>query len=454
VNVIAIRRKTGEKPAAFTWFFVALLAAAVAAAFASSSAAIAHEALRYPWSRGLPVAVLTPSAVFPRRVAGWLAGCAIAEALALFAIAHLLARRPAPARAMFVAIAIAVAVMSSLAWRARGSTSVDPYTYQQYGKARSFAAAYAPAANEPLPPGFGAPGVFAGALPAPCVYGPLWLVADRALLAAARTQAEGFARLRVAGIVEFALFLALLGAAGVEASTLLVIALCPPLYQYFIVEAHNDLCALAILAAASAILRTPARRAAVAVASCAALIKLNFALLALATLARPQSPRERAGEAIALVTIAVGASLLFAGMPYVMAIRTVASHRAPGMPDAKFFTVEALKAGAAAIGGAAILIAFARDRWWRGAAWTIPALASATWPWYATWPLPFALRIPGFGAAFVASLPVAALALEHAVTMGLKIGLVSLYFGGAIALALANRSALSGIVRREFVPSA
>ncbi len=248
-----------EKPAPLVWVAIVLLGAVVAGAFASTCEAVARSAAGYPFSRGLPVAVLPPGTTLPANVAAWIVACALVEALALWSIARLLARGAVPSRAGAAAVAAALAVMSAIAWNARGSTSVDPYTYMQYANARSFAAAYAPAPYEPLPQAFRSAGAFAGPLPVPCVYGPLWLAADRALLAGARTQADAFARLRAAGIAEFVLFVALLAAGGVEAPALLTLALCPALYQFFIVEAHNDLLALAILAAAGALLRTPLR---------------------------------------------------------------------------------------------------------------------------------------------------------------------------------------------------
>jgi hypothetical protein len=421
-----------------TWVFIVVLGAFIAAAFASTCHAIAGYAATFAVSRGLPVAVVPPAAAFPARVSAWIVGCALLEGIALWLMARLLPATAAP-RATAAAVMTALAVMSTISWNARGSLSIDAYTYMQYANAPSFGAAYAPAAGQRLPSPFRSPGIFAGPKAVPCVYGPLWLAADRALLAGARTQTEAFERLRAAAIVELGIFVALLAAAGVDGPALLALALCPALYEFFVVEAHNDLLALVILALASVVLRTPLRAAAAFVAGCAALVKLNFALLALATLARPQSPRRRLWQAVTVVAIALLGSELFAGSAYFAAIGASAGHRGSDMSDLKFYALEAIRAVAAAIAVLTLLAAFARDRWWRCAAWTLPALASGPWPWYASWGLPFALRIPRFGAVFVASLPLVAAMLDRAITMGFKLGLVAAYLIAAIGLALAHR---------------
>jgi len=446
---VIIRHVTCEKPAVFFWIAIVALGGIVAAAFAWTCDAIAREAASYPLSRGLPVAVMPASATFPSRVAAEIVICGVVEAAALWSIARLIAATAPPPQAVAATMTCALAVMGTIAFSARGSTSLDPYTYAQYAKTRTFAAAYAPTPNEPLPGPFRATGVYSGPEPVPCVYGPLWLWSDRVLISGAATPAEAFARLRFAGIVELALFVALLAFAGLEAPVLVALVLCPTLYLYFVVEAHNDLLALGILAAAGALLRTPLRAGAAVVAACAALVKLNFALLALATLARPQPGRARATEALIVVAIALGGSELLAGPAYFAAIAHVGAHRPPGMTNLKFFSVEALKLAAASIATTAILMAFVRDRWWRSATWTMPALASAIWPWYGSWGLPFALRVPALAATFVASLPLIALALDHAVTMGLKAGLVSLYLIGAIGFALAKRSTVALVTGEE-----
>jgi hypothetical protein len=238
----------------------------------------------------------------------------------------------------------------------------------------------------------------------PTIYGPFWVWFNAAIVALGGPGFLGkMVALRLAGVLELLLLIALGRALALPRAALYALALNPMLWLQFVVNAHNDLAAVVLLVAASLLVgrRWPAW-ASVAIA-CAGLIKFPFLLLGVVAFVRLPL-RARLGYAALAVGLCVAASAAFGGHPYLDALLGTARSRGAAWDP----LVGGVKA-ACALGVLAVCaFALLRGRLVAFGGWLFPALAPVLFPWYFVWTVPYGVAAGNGLTASLLALPLAA----------------------------------------------
>ena len=221
--------------------------------------------------------------------------------------------------------------------------------------------------------------------PTTTLYGPLWIPIVQMVMGLAPTLVTKMLAFRAFSAALFLALLAMLAGNGQPRRVLAVIAVNPAMAFLTVANAHNDLLALAILAAAAALVRRFPVLAVAAIAL-AGLIKLPYALLGLPILSAVRSSVLRWTGAVAAVAAAVGFSWLGAGPAYFRALQ-----RHAGALDAG----EVVRAAIILFAIVAIVSAVARRPRRVTAVWLMPSLGAfrvaLMFPWYALFAFPYAL---------------------------------------------------------------
>jgi len=307
----------------------------------------------------------------------------------------------------------------------------DLEAYAGYAKLPAFADAYHPPVHH-FGPAFAAVNAHWGPQLPPCVYGPLWLAFERALIHGAPSLAVALAVLRAVAALAFLAFLALLWGLTRSPALVAVAAVSPTFLDEYVAAAHNDLLAVVLCLAAILAMRrsAPARIAlAILLAAAAGLVKSVFVVIALVAFARLERPLARVAACAAAIVLAAGVSVAWGGAAYVAAMRGV---QGTGALDLRHnFAGAAAHDAAAALAVLALAAAlFTRRRLPPASPFTFAGLGVAVYEWYLLWGLPFAAAVfaPRRIAAFVVLCPLA----EAVVGSNLRLVNSTLFLGVAV----------------------
>jgi hypothetical protein len=369
----------------------------------------AREQQPFPdWFARLPLLPIDDRAPLFAHTAPWVSDSALLLALAqsavLFVLLRLLRGNRLPPGG-WVVLASCCLSMLGAALLSRGLTSSDLYAY--VGSARLAGEAYAPPSAR-FGGGFGVVNELEGVPILPAAYGPLWLALARAATSAGTSLAGQLEALRFLGAALFVVSIPLLRAARFDAATIALFALNPALVGEFVANGHNDIAPFALtLAAFAAAPRRP--YAAVACAAAAGAMKLPFLAIAPLAFAATAEVRPRLLYAAATVGLALLSSVLFGGQAYFEAL-----HRTSQLyPPPQHVPTVFLYIASAAAALSATALALWRRRFIPTASWSFSSLATALFPWYLIWGLPYALAERRCAGIFLASLPLAALLLSR-----------------------------------------
>ena len=285
----------------------------------------------------------------------------------------------------------------------------DAYSYILYAKLGGYWGAYVHSIPIHPPAGFET-NLWTGLPPAP--YGPLWVFVNWILVGATGNFATALFVLRIFAVVLIAGLVYALKKCGANNGTLAVVALNPFLYFYFVVEVHNDLLALVLIFAGMAIsTRRPVAGAILAGAG--ALVKLPYALgTTLAFDRSRQSLRTMVIQlGVAILTILI-ASIAFGGAAYWHALSYHATSEF-GVGDARLHVIfEISHILVTLIAFVATAAAFFANFFLPVAAYSFYGVAASVYPWYLSYGIPYAVRMPQFAGIFFASLPVVSTVID------------------------------------------
>jgi hypothetical protein len=325
----------------------------------------------------------------------------IVQSAALLALYRAL--RATQVRAAVPIVAAAMAAMLLLAATCT-DTDDDAAAYVGYAKLPAFGDAYRPPAGV----------TFAGngfeIIPKtwphllPLVYGPLWLAEDRLVVGHAPTYAAALGILRAVNAAFLIGLLVALRRLGFDRATIAVVALNPMLFFYFVVQAHNDLLPILLVAAGMAVARQRPLLGAL-IAGAAGLVKIAFVAVAVAAYAGRRGPRATLAYFALSLALTVAAGALFGGFDYLRAMAFVGHEQIANHVDALHVAAASLHAVVALIAAGALVLAVARGTFSAPASYSFSAISTIVYPWYLGWCIPYALRVPGFAATFFIALP-------------------------------------------------
>ena len=360
------------------------------------------------WFAQLPLLAIDDRGPLFAHTPEWVSDCALALAMAqcaaLVTLERTLRGRRLPAIGT-AALGACCALMLVAALLTRSTTSFDLYAY--VGSARLGDEAY-------RPPSIGFDGAFAllnkieGVPILPAAYGPLWLGLARSITAAASSLGAQLEALRLLSAALFVVSIALLRAARFEAATIALFALNPALIEQYVANGHNDIAPFALTLAAFVAVRTSPWLA-VTLGAAAGAMKLPFTVIASLAFVGASDARRRLAYAACAAGGALLISGLFGGRAYLDALRRTAQLYQP--PSA--FPVGLLYLGTVSAALVATALALWRRRYIPTASWSFAAFASALFPWYLIWGLPYALAERRSAWIFLASLPVATFILSR-----------------------------------------
>lgn len=346
----------------------------------------------------------------PRTILLWLIAAA-EGALLWLAYGALRARGTRP-RAIAV-LACGGVVLAAIAFSYPVTTTADPLAYVGYAKLPHFADAYRPPPFDFGPQLRHISGFWGNPIVA-CVYGPLWLALDRAVLGHVHTIGEAVTVLRAQNLAALAVVVGALAAAGFELPVLALVALNPAALFSFVVSAHNDVLALAFIALAFACVHRRHPWIAAILAAAAGAVKIVFAVIALTAFFTPLRRSRRIVPALAALVLAAVASAAFGGLPYAHAMLGAGSHiYAATSRHALHLLDFAFHGACVAIALAAIAAGLWSGRTLPGATWSFWTLSATWFEWYLAWCLPYALRARSYAPVFLCAWPLAAMMLFH-----------------------------------------
>jgi hypothetical protein len=242
--------------------------------------------------------------------------------------------------------------------------------------------------------------------------------------------------IRAANTLWFLALLVALAAAGAPAGVVRLAALNPILLFQYVASPHNDLIATVLVVAGVALAARRPLAASIAVIA-AALFKLSFALTGMLIFTRLPTLRARVGAAAATCIASLALSYLFAGPKYFAGLAYFDKLLAP----------EANRLQYIAFLGALAAVAYAllRQGFSRSAVYAFPALrVQAIFPWYAIWPLPYALLADAqaqkpatsFLASFLILMPIMAFLMETGIARSVQMTAFVIVAAGIIAAIL------------------
>jgi hypothetical protein len=389
VRVRSLRR---VQQSSATPFIVALIVS-YALELALVWLAATHQSVLWvqPWRLTLPLTVVTRDMQYPNAVSAVFLTLSALQCVLLWEIY----RRAVDGRVLLVA----AVTMLALSLAAPSLISFDPYSYAAdayLGRAAYIAQTALPGEYRVVSEAFSY-----GAVP-PAPYGPLWLLIARVATAWLPTLLSKLLALRIFGALCLISVVAAMKRLGLPRRLLVVTMLNPALALLYVMNAHNDLCAVALIAWA-AVWLFRSRVAAVVLIAAAALIKLPFAILALPVLRPIQPAALRAGYAFIILVLALGLSWVTGGREYFSAL---AAHA----PTISFVNALNLAAGLAAL--AAVITAAVNRPKLRSAVWLMPMMGSYPTPWYFTWGFGYAVRRHRVLAYLMILLPIASAVVD------------------------------------------
>ena len=323
------------------------------------------------------------------------------QSLALFGFYRVLSACDVPINHWIAGSVIAMVLLSVVN---AANTDIDASAYIGRAKLAAWHDAYRPPPVSFHGQGFDIINVQWGPQLPANVYGPLWLLIDRLVVRHIPTYAAALLSLRLCNVAILLGMLAALGALRQPRGIIAVIALNPMVYFYYVVQAHNDLLAVALVVAGMAIAQRRPLLGALA-ASTAGLVKILFVALATFAYAGRRDLR------FSLLAFGLSAGLvllisaLFGGSDYFAAMYTMGIKQIAARADTAHLTSIVLHVIAAGIAVVAFLWAFVGGRFGAPATYSYAAISTIIYPWYLGWCTPYALRVSTFTAMFFISLP-------------------------------------------------
>jgi hypothetical protein len=419
-------------------FAVALAALIITAAFGIQLAVVnyaAHAQIPFPaWFATLPLVAIDDRGPLygHAHVGGAVGACTLIETAAGIWL-YRSARGRRFRRGAVVAVGFFFAVMLAAALVTPALTSFDLYAYA--GSARVPDPYHPP--RVPFAGDFLAVNRIYGVPIFPSPYGPAWLGFTKVVLAPFHSLAAVLAALRWVGALALLAIVGAVRALRFSPAEVAVTALNPGLIAGFVLDAHNDALAIALVLWAIVLARRLPLLA-VAFGVLAGGIKLPFLAIGTLAFARAASLRARLVGAATIAATAVALSALLGGREYAAAVHTTSLIYGAALADRGVDTLHALLALAAV---AAIALAVVGRRYWPSASWAFVALAASFFGWYVAWGLPYAALERRWFAAFVLSLPALTFLLStvYAATLLQSWSLTAAIVAGPLAVYVALR---------------
>lgn len=300
-------------------------------------------------------------------------------------------------------------LLYATAFTAHGMVSADLYGYIAYARLGLHAYSAAPAAlwaSGAFAPLAGvAQTAWAGLNPAP--YGPLWLALTAALFGHTATLGQAVLLERGLGLVSLLVLGEAIRRHFRSRALAMLTLLNPTLIYYFVIEGHNDIVPVALVAIALSLARSLPLAALCAVTA-AGLIKAPYALIGLLAFAPLSKTPQRVLYAAGSLILTAALSWHFGGMGYLHGILFHVDHNGHGGKAAGTLVHLAL----AALALAAIPAALLARRAAGALSFAFPALAAMVYPWYLAMGLPYAMLERRILPVYLILLPVAALAMQ------------------------------------------
>jgi len=373
-----LRDVAPRSPARRCWPWIAAIVVTYALQLVIVRYGATHAVPYEPWRAGMPL----PTVFLYSVNSDWIE-IALLACGALQSYAMLVLYRSKPAT---VAVVLAMAALIVMSLIEPALTSAD--LYSNVGYALLGAQSYAPPVT-PFSGEFSTISNWWGTPLVPAPYGPLWLAIDRAVTAFPATLLGKMMALRIFCCACFVALPLLIRELGLPRRLIVATALNPVLAMQFVVDAHNDVLALAIVLCAAIAFRRRAIAIGAILLVVTGLLKLPYVVLALPVLAVLPSRRDRLAVAGAAVVATLAASWWLGGAQYVVSMMTHVTQQGPVRPDFVWHTV------ALAVGFVLIAAALLGLRRLRTAVWLLPSIGgffpTFVYPWYLLWGLPYAL---------------------------------------------------------------
>jgi len=317
-----------------------------------------------------------------------------------------------PGRAFFVAGGLSCVVMLGFAVFTEPDDN-DAFIYVGYGVMQHFEDAYHPP-DKLFAPAFAEVN---HRWPSPlvaCVYGPLWLATDRAILTGTHSMSDGLLRVKLFAASVFLLLLWLLYGMTKSSALLAVVGLNPALINEFIERAHNDLLAVVCCLLAVVVLARRWVPFAFALVVAAGMIKIIFIVAGAVVFARWGSLWQRIAMIGSTAAAVYVGSLFLGGHAYFQAMHDVAVVNLHNFLAPSVIRLTYTHAATIVVALVAIGFALLRNRWRASAAWAFGSLSSAHLSWYLSWGIPYVALAPASWAtaAFFISWPLAESVIE------------------------------------------
>jgi hypothetical protein len=408
------------------------------------------------------VAVLTYGAHTQRPLPGWLAALplvpledrapyysqiplgksigavVVVETFLLIALYLVLRERYLTAK-HWVVVAVGASTLGTISLLTASLTSIDIYAYT--ASAILGISAY-------HPPNFHFHGEFFafnrlyGATMLPSPYGPLWLGLSVAVTSPFASLAGKLVALRVLGLTALMCCFFACRSHGVKGPELVLFALNPAFYQFFVQDAHNDITAAALALTSMALARRSTVAAVIAGASAGA-IKLTLLSVGAIAFARTPGRTRRVALWVATIVFGVGLCLSVGPMVYLGALHLTSVLYQDILDDPVENVLHASLA-LAAIG--AMLGVSIWKRATPTAAFAFMALSEAFFGWYAIWGLPYAVLERRGLHLFLIAMPI--LSFLDSTTFARSTAQVAIFLGFSVAI-VTYAFVLARRIRRE-----
>lgn len=235
------------------------------------------------------------------------------------------------------------------------------------------------------------------------IYGPLWTEFNAFTASFGTTLYEKIIVLRIASAGFLVLAALLVRNLNLPRRAQIAFVLNPMLWFYFVVNAHNDLLAIALCLSAIAIVRRHPRFA-VALIATAGAVKISFLVIGCCVFARLRSRAKILFASIASVLFSLLISWIVGGNRYFGNLLGYAHGRNAGRaPDVQVLAA-AMATCALLVIGSTVLT----RRIYPAVAWIFPLAAPLAFPWYLVWGLPYAIVVRRGFAATLLLLPIGA----------------------------------------------
>jgi hypothetical protein len=369
-------------------------------AYVAVTAAAAHAQRPFPaWFTQLPILVIDDRAPLHAHApfGAAIESAVLFETLALGGLFFALRDRVVDRRTV-AALVAAFVVMAAAALATPVATSFDTYAYA--GAAKLGEMAY-------RPPAVAFPGDWSlinriyGVPIVPSPYGPMWLGISRLIVSSAPTLGIALFAFRALGLAALIACAAALNALRFSAAAIALVALNPGLFSWFVLDAHNDLPAVALVLAAAALAERSLAGAAL-LGMLAIAIKAPFLTIAPLAFAARSALATRLWCGAATATGGIVISALFGGNAYLEALRKTAALYRAALADPVANGLHIALVAVALSATAAVLIA---RRYLPTLAWAYASLGTSLFGWYFAWGLPYAAAERRWLPPFLISLP-------------------------------------------------